>query len=63
MTILTLKNITIKTAENQLGNQEVSFNVTLTNKQTKQVLFADWMIKKYRMLLGALYLDAILSRH
>jgi len=32
------ENITIETAENQLGNREVSFDVTLHCKQTKQVL-------------------------
>jgi len=31
--------IMIETAENQLGNQEVGFDVTLHCKQTKQVLF------------------------
>jgi len=37
--ILMPKNITIETAENQLGNQAVSSDVTLHCKQTKQVFF------------------------
>jgi len=37
--ILMPKNIKIETAEYQLGNEKVSFDITLYCKQTKQVLF------------------------
>jgi len=41
MMILMTKNITIGTAENQLGNNEVNFDVNFTGNKAIKCCFAD----------------------